>query len=100
MEVAPLTLAHTHARNAAVEHRRNNPVAASEEYDLAAAEFAAAARDSADLEARRLLSLMEAENKKLGEILRTSHEKPCGADDARPPPSRTESAPSTTPSIS
>jgi len=75
-------------------------VAASEEYDLAAAEFAAAARDSADLEARRLLSLMEAENKKLGEILRTSHEKPRGADDARPSPSRTESAPSTTPSIS
>nr|KAK5434938.1 hypothetical protein LTR18_010037 [Exophiala xenobiotica] len=100
MEAAPLTLANTHARNAAVEHRRNNPVAASEEYDLAAAEFAAAARDSADLEARRLLSLMEAENKKLGEILRTSHERPLGANNARPSPSRTESAPSTTPSIS
>ncbi|KIW48629.1 uncharacterized protein PV06_01199 [Exophiala oligosperma] len=87
MDAAPLTLAHTHARNAALEHKRNNAVAASEEYDLAAAEFAAAARESTDLEARRLLSLMEAQHKKLGEILRTSHErsqKPLGAGPSRP----------------
>ncbi|CBF86400.1 hypothetical protein AN2216.2 [Aspergillus nidulans FGSC A4] len=54
METAPLTLAHTHARNAALETRKSNPVAASEEHDLAA----------------------EQHHKKLAHILRFQHENP------------------------
>lgn len=48
-----LTQAHTHARNALLETRRSNPVAASEEHDLAAGEFANAAQSTADAEARK-----------------------------------------------
>ena len=67
METSPLTLvgssagsgllvfltamqAHNHARSALLETRRSNPVAASEEHDLAAAEFATAAQGTGDLE--------------------------------------------------
>ncbi|KAI2793699.1 hypothetical protein POX_a00283 [Penicillium oxalicum] len=50
MEVAPLTLAHTHARSAVSETRKSNPVAASEEHDLAAGEFATAAQGTSDPE--------------------------------------------------
>lgn len=42
--------AHTHARNAVFETRKSNPVAASEEHDLAAGEFATAALNSSDKE--------------------------------------------------
>src|SRR5271156_1279695 len=42
--------AHNHARNALHETRRSNPVAASEEHDLAAAEFATAAHGTSDSE--------------------------------------------------
>jgi hypothetical protein len=42
--------AHTHARNAVLETRKSNPVAASEEHDLAAGEFATAAQSSSDQE--------------------------------------------------
>ncbi|KIW98444.1 uncharacterized protein Z519_00105 [Cladophialophora bantiana CBS 173.52] len=76
METAPLTLAHTHARNAALEARRHNPVAASEEHDLAAAEFAAAAQETSDSEALRVLNLLEQHHKKLGQLLRAAHENP------------------------
>ncbi|KPI42501.1 uncharacterized protein AB675_9657 [Cyphellophora attinorum] len=76
MEAAPLSLAQTHARNAALETKRSNPVAASEEHDLAAAEFATAAKGSSDQEAVRILNLLEQHHKKLGHILKTAHEKP------------------------
>ncbi|KAJ6007644.1 hypothetical protein N7540_011620 [Penicillium herquei] len=76
MEAAPLTLAHTHARNAVLETRKSNPVAASEEHDLAAGEFAAAAHSSTDQEALRALQLLEQHHKKLAEILRFQHEHP------------------------
>ncbi|KAJ5145823.1 uncharacterized protein N7515_000387 [Penicillium bovifimosum] len=76
MEVAPLVLAHTHARNAVLETRKANPVAASEEHDLAAGEFATAAQGSSDLEALRTLRLLETHHKKLAEILRFQHEHP------------------------
>lgn len=46
----PIYQAHTHARNAVLETRKSNPVAASEEHDLAAGEFAAAAQNSTDQE--------------------------------------------------
>ncbi|KAJ5350377.1 hypothetical protein N7541_008104 [Penicillium brevicompactum] len=76
MEVAPLSLAHTHARNAVLETRKANPVAASEEHDLAAGEFATAATQSSDQEALRTLRLLETHHKKLAEILRFQHEHP------------------------
>ncbi|OJJ48919.1 hypothetical protein ASPZODRAFT_129247 [Penicilliopsis zonata CBS 506.65] len=76
MEAAPLTLAHTHARNAVLETRKSNPVAASEEHDLAAGEFATAAQNSTDLEALRTLQLLESHHKKLAQILRFQHEHP------------------------
>ncbi|KAJ5576185.1 hypothetical protein N7535_003111 [Penicillium sp. DV-2018c] len=76
MEVAPLVLAHTHARNAVLETRKANPVAASEEHDLAAGEFATAAQSSSDLEALRTLRLLETHHKRLAEILRFQHEHP------------------------
>ncbi|KAJ5685732.1 hypothetical protein N7536_008351 [Penicillium majusculum] len=76
MEVAPLALAHTHARNAVLETRKANPVAASEEHDLAAGEFATAAQNSSDHEALRTLRLLETHHKKLAEILRFQHEHP------------------------
>jgi hypothetical protein len=67
--------AHTHARNATLETRRQNPVAASEEHDLAAAEFAAAAQATSDSEALRILNLLEQHHKRLGQILKTPPEK-------------------------
>ncbi|KAL5003208.1 hypothetical protein BDV10DRAFT_155907 [Aspergillus recurvatus] len=76
METAPLTLAHTHARNAALETRKSNPVAASEEHDLAAGEFATVAQSSRDREALRTLHLLEQHHKKLAHILRFQHENP------------------------
>ncbi|EKV12169.1 Subunit 21 of Mediator complex [Penicillium digitatum] len=76
MEAAPLVLAHTHARNAVLETRKANPVAASEEHDLAAGEFATAAQSSSDHEALRTLRLLETHHKKLAEILRFQHENP------------------------
>ncbi|KAL5342871.1 hypothetical protein BJX70DRAFT_238374 [Aspergillus crustosus] len=79
METAPLTLAQTHARNAVLETRKANPVAASEEHDLAAGEFATAAQSSKDREALRMLHLLEEHHKKLAQILRFQHENPPSA---------------------
>ncbi|RDW78709.1 uncharacterized protein DSM5745_05561 [Aspergillus mulundensis] len=79
METAPITLAHTHARNAALETRKANPVAASEEHDLAAGEFATVAQSSRDREALRTLHLLEQHHKKLAHILRFQHENPPSA---------------------
>ncbi|CAL5871893.1 uncharacterized protein PFLUO_LOCUS6147 [Penicillium psychrofluorescens] len=99
MEAAPLTLAHTHARNAVLETRKSNPVAASEEHDLAAGEFATAAQSSIDHEALRTLRLLESHHKKLAEILRFQHEHPVSAnseattDTALPNPAAQPSSP-------
>ncbi|RLL99931.1 hypothetical protein CFD26_101824 [Aspergillus turcosus] len=82
METAPLTLAHTHARNAVLETRKANPVAASEEHDLAAGEFATAAQTSSDREALRTLQLLEQHHKKLARILRFQHENPVSTTSA------------------
>ncbi|KAL4925406.1 uncharacterized protein BDV17DRAFT_272187 [Aspergillus undulatus] len=79
MESAPLTLAHTHARNAVLETRKSNPVAASEEHDLAAGEFATVAQSSRDREALRTLHLLEQHHKRLAHILRFQHENPSSA---------------------
>ncbi|KAL1962590.1 hypothetical protein VTN77DRAFT_9383 [Rasamsonia byssochlamydoides] len=89
MEAVPLTLAHTHARNAVLETRKSNPVAASEEHDLAAGEFATAAQNCSDLYALRTLQLLEQEHKRLAAVLRAQHEHPASAapaEPASPPP--------------
>jgi hypothetical protein len=51
-------------------------VAASEEHDLAAAEFATAAHDTTDSEALRILNLLEQQHRRLGHILKSRHENP------------------------
>ncbi|KAH8702464.1 hypothetical protein BGW36DRAFT_117355 [Talaromyces proteolyticus] len=76
METVPLTLAHTHARNALLETRKSNPVAASEEHDLAAGEFATASQNCVDAYALRTLKLLEEEHKRLAVLLRSQHEHP------------------------
>ncbi|RMD40433.1 hypothetical protein DV735_g4695, partial [Chaetothyriales sp. CBS 134920] len=76
METAPLTLAHNHARNAAHETKQNNAIAASEEHELAATEFATAASGSGDYEAIRILRLLERHHQSLADIIRLRHEKP------------------------
>ncbi len=50
MEAAPLTRAHTHARNAVRDYQKSNSVAASEEHELAAGEFSTAAKGTEDTE--------------------------------------------------
>ncbi|OAX84857.1 hypothetical protein ACJ72_00759 [Emergomyces africanus] len=79
MESSPLTLAHSHARNALLETRKSNPVAASEEHDLAAGEFSTAAQGTLDPDALRTLHLLEKHHKRLAEILRFQHEHPAVA---------------------
>ncbi|MCJ1244723.1 hypothetical protein MMC30_001922 [Trapelia coarctata] len=81
MESTPLVLAHTHARNASAETHKANPVAASEEHDLAAGEFANAANFTSDAEALRTLKLLEQHHQKLAELLKF---RPETAQPARP----------------
>lgn len=71
-----LLQAHAHVRNALLETKRSNPVAASEEHDLAAAEFATAAHGTTDSEALRILSLLEQQHRHLGHVLKSRHENP------------------------
>lgn len=92
MESVPLTLAHTHARNAMLETRKSNPVAASEEHDLAAGEFATASQRCLDAYALRTLRLLEEEHKRLATLLRSQHEHP--ATISSPEPSTTSLLPS------
>ncbi|EER27329.1 hypothetical protein CPC735_026650 [Coccidioides posadasii C735 delta SOWgp] len=84
MESSPLTLAHTHARNALLETRKANPVAASEEHDLAAGEFAIAAQNTADKDALRTLLLLEQHHKRLAKIIRFQHENPPNVSSPEP----------------
>ncbi|EEH46518.2 uncharacterized protein PADG_02616 [Paracoccidioides brasiliensis Pb18] len=93
MESSPLTLAHSHARNALFETRKSNPVAASEEHDLAAVEFSTAAQGTVDPDALRTLELLEKHHKRLAEILRFQHEHPA---EASPERANVLSVPSTT----
>ncbi|KAI5305998.1 hypothetical protein KEM56_002601 [Ascosphaera pollenicola] len=74
MQCAPLKQAHIHARNALAETERSNPVAASEEHDLAAAEFASAAENCNDAQALRILRLLEQHHKRLAEVIKFQHE--------------------------
>ncbi|EEP79441.1 predicted protein [Uncinocarpus reesii 1704] len=85
--------AHSHARNALVETRKSNPVAASEEHDLAAGEFATAAQKTLDKNALRTLLLLEQHHKRLAKIIRFQHENPVPASSPEP------TAPAATPSV-
>ncbi|SLM34122.1 hypothetical protein LPUS_02809 [Lasallia pustulata] len=99
MDATPLTLAHSHARNASNETQKANPAAASEEHDLAAAEFANAAKVTSDGEAFRTLKLLEQHHQKLAQLLqfRTSH--PVAApSEAAPEPTAAKSSPQASPS--
>ncbi|WEW56522.1 hypothetical protein PRK78_001968 [Emydomyces testavorans] len=84
MESSPLTLAHSHARNALAETRKSNPVAASEEHDLAAGEFATAAQSTCDKNALRTLHLLEQHHKRLAKIIRIQRENPPTTSSADP----------------
>ncbi|KLJ05636.1 hypothetical protein EMPG_09345 [Blastomyces silverae] len=94
MESSPLTLAHSHARNALFETRKSNPVAASEEHDLAAGEFSTAAQGTLDPDALRTLQLLEKHHKRLAEILRFQHEHPVASspESVNSPPSTLSTA--------
>ncbi|PGG98737.1 hypothetical protein GX51_06668 [Blastomyces parvus] len=94
MESSPLTLAHSHARNALFETRKSNPVAASEEHDLAAGEFSTAAQGTLDPDALRTLQLLEKHHKRLAEILRFQHEHPVASspESVNSPPSTLSAA--------
>ena len=67
--------AHSHARNAAAELHKTNTVAASEEFDLAAGEFANAAKGTRDVEALRTILLLEKQQQKLAELLKFKPEE-------------------------
>lgn len=70
-------------------------MAASEEHDLAAAEFAAAAQDTSDSEALRVLNLLEQHHKKLGQLLKAAHERPIVREVS--PPTHTAESENATP---
>ncbi|EOD52112.1 hypothetical protein GTA08_BOTSDO09729 [Neofusicoccum parvum] len=76
METAPLTLAHAHARNASAETWKANSSQASDEHQLAAGEFARAAKGTSDLEAFRVLKLLESHHERLASIIKCNHASP------------------------
>ena len=69
-ETAPLTQAHFHARKAAEETKGLHWKDAASEHDQAAVGFSKAARRTGDAEAHRILRLLEAQHRKLHEIIK------------------------------
>ncbi|KAL0264684.1 hypothetical protein SLS55_000635 [Diplodia seriata] len=74
METAPLTLAHAHARNASAENWKANSSQASDEHQQAAGEFSKAATGTSDLEAFRVLKLLESHHERLASIIKCNHQ--------------------------
>lgn len=70
MEDAALTEAYSHARRAADETSKTKFAVASTEHDLAAEQYLKAAEDTTDLEALRILKLLEEHHRKLAQIVR------------------------------
>ncbi|KAF2763582.1 hypothetical protein EJ05DRAFT_43733 [Pseudovirgaria hyperparasitica] len=70
MENAPIVIAHSHARTAASELSRANPSAATTEHELAAEEFSKAAGATGDVEALRILKLLEEYHHDLAKAIR------------------------------
>ncbi|RFU34441.1 hypothetical protein B7463_g1881, partial [Scytalidium lignicola] len=70
MEDSPLTLAHDHARAAALATHTSDTTVAVSEHTLAAGEFAKAASGTGSTEALRVLRLLEQHHQKLSALLR------------------------------
>lgn len=99
MDASPLTLAQTHARKAS---KANTPTAAVDEHDLAAGQFATAAKGTDNSEAFRTLKLLEQHHEKLAQLLkfRNSHpvsSNPETAPDSKPAPPQQPSSPAPVP---
>ncbi|KAI4726457.1 hypothetical protein E4T49_05806 [Aureobasidium sp. EXF-10728] len=73
MEEAPLTLAHSHARKAAVETSKSHLAVAATEHLAAAEQYAKAQPSTSDPEALRVLKLLEAHHRQLAHIIRSKH---------------------------
>ncbi|KAH8802864.1 hypothetical protein F5884DRAFT_803479 [Xylogone sp. PMI_703] len=70
MDESPLTLAHDHARAAALATHTSDTTVAISEHTLAAGEFAKAATGTGSTEALRVLRLLEQHHQKLSALLR------------------------------
>nr|OQO29681.1 hypothetical protein B0A51_02586 [Rachicladosporium sp. CCFEE 5018] len=70
-EVAPLTSAHTHARNAAQSTKTSQWEEAAREHSRAASDLGRATKDTGDHEALRTLRLLEAQHQKLAQIIKS-----------------------------
>ncbi|CAD0099555.1 unnamed protein product [Aureobasidium mustum] len=73
MEEAPLTLAHSHARKAAVETSKSHLAVAATEHLAAAEQYAKAQPSTSDPEALRMLNLLEEHHRQLAHIIRSKH---------------------------
>ncbi|CAD0109804.1 unnamed protein product [Aureobasidium uvarum] len=73
MEEAPLTLAHSHARKAAVETSKSHLAVAATEHLAAAEQYAKAQPSTSDPEALRVLKLLETHHRQLAHIIRSKH---------------------------
>ncbi|KAF6225570.1 hypothetical protein HO133_009570 [Letharia lupina] len=93
MDASPLTLAQTHARKAS---KANTHTAAIDEHDLAAGQFATAAKGTDNSEAFRTLKLLEQHHKKLAQLLKFRNSHPITANpeaipDSKPAPQQPSS---------
>ncbi|KAK0513091.1 hypothetical protein JMJ35_004077 [Cladonia borealis] len=73
MDGSPLILAQNHARKAS---KANTPKTAVEEHDLAAGQFATAAKGTENSEAQAVLNLLEQHHQKLAQLLKFRNSNP------------------------
>ncbi|KAF2836708.1 hypothetical protein M501DRAFT_986990 [Patellaria atrata CBS 101060] len=76
MEAAPLTIAHSHALKASRETEKSNNIAATDAHELAASSYADAAKDTEDVEALRMLKLLEEQHHQLARIIKSGGTRP------------------------
>ncbi|QIX00837.1 hypothetical protein AMS68_006354 [Peltaster fructicola] len=77
-ESATLTSAHNHVRRAGLETSTANWKIAADEHKQAAVDFAKTSRTTGDREALRILQLLEAQHRKLAQIINTRDVLPPG----------------------
>ncbi|KAK4546673.1 hypothetical protein LTR36_001891 [Oleoguttula mirabilis] len=70
-EAAPLSTAHAHARKAAHETQQIHWSEAANEHQSAATDYARASRSTSDVEALRILKLLEEQHQRLARIVRS-----------------------------
>ncbi|KAF2180696.1 hypothetical protein K469DRAFT_639041 [Zopfia rhizophila CBS 207.26] len=101
MEAAYLTQAHEHVRNAATATYSSNIAAAGAEHELAASAFRDAAQDTHNVEALRILGLLEGHHQQLAKVIKDPpSRKEKNSDQAsQAPESTTISPPSRTLSV-